>query len=700
MTTTTKVVPLSRSLDIAFNKLVLSQANVRQVNAGVSIQELSEDIGVRGLLQSLNVRPMLDENGQHTGKYEVPAGGRRFRALELLVKAKRLPKTAPIPCVIRGEASDTSIEDDSLAENTHRVALHPLDQYRAFLALRRQNMSEEDIAARYFVGVSVVKQRLRLAAVSPTLLDLYAADGMTLEQLMAFSITGDHARQEQVWEAFGKLTAWEKHTSTIKRMLTDSTVPATDRLALFVGTEAYEAAGGQVLKDLFHADNGGWFQDPILLDRLANEKLQTVAHDLKGEGWKWIEVLASVPYGFTDGLRILPPLAAALSAEDQVTLEVLKSEYDEIQERFADYDDDLPDEIDQRLGELETAIEALEKTDEARFDPAEIACAGAIVSIARDGQPLIMRGYVRPEDEPELETHAHDASGEAGDTGLDKPARETAIITHGAAPLSATPPEDGEGDTLRPLPERLLLELTAFRTVALRDAVARNPRIAMTLLLHKLVSDTFQHRYGGACLGVFVSAPQLVGIAQKGLNETTPATSMAHRRELWADILPADDQALWDWLDAESDEVRMELLAFCVSYGVDAVMERPNPNGSTTQRGIDCRLKQAERLADATGLDLVALGWRPTADTYLNRVPRARILEAVREGCGERSAQMIDHLKKGDMVVEAERLLADAGWLPEVLRRPDLVGEGVTAEVDTLPAFLDELAEEAPIAAE
>ena len=65
---------------------------------------------------------------------------------------------------------------------------------------------------------------------------------------------------------------------------------------------------------------------------------------------------------------------------------------------------------------------------------------------------------------------------------------------------------------------------------------------------------------------------------------------------------------------------------------------------------------------------MVAAGGKPTVDTYLGRVTKPRILEAVREAKGERSAQLIDHLKKGDMATEAERLLAGAGWLPEPLR--------------------------------
>src|SRR5436190_8588107 len=179
-------IKLSPSRDIPFNKLVLSQSNVRRIKAGISIEDLAEDIGRRGLLQSLNARPVFDADGQETGMFEVPAGGRRFRALELLVKQKRMNKTQPVPCVVR---TDGLAEEDSLAENVQRAPLHPLDQFRAFQTLRDKGLSEEDIAARFFVPPTVVKQRLKLAAVSTKLLEVYAEDGMTLEQLMAFTVT-------------------------------------------------------------------------------------------------------------------------------------------------------------------------------------------------------------------------------------------------------------------------------------------------------------------------------------------------------------------------------------------------------------------------------------------------------------------------------------------------------------------------------
>ena len=680
-------ITLSSARDIPFNKLALSQSNVRRVKAGVSIEEMAESIARRGLIQSLHVRPVLDADGAETGMFEVPAGGRRYRALELLVKQKRLAKTATVPCVIGDANSDILVDEVSLVENMERAPLHPLDQFRAFQAMRDKGMTEEAIAAAFFVSVTVVKQRLRLTSVSPTLLEIYADDGMTLEQLMAFTVSPDHARQEQVWDAIKD--SWQKEPYQIRRMLTETAVRASDKRAIFVGVDAYEAAGGIVLRDLFQSDDGGWLQDPVLLDRMVAEKLKATADRIAEEGWKWIEVAVSFPYGHDHGLRELAGVAVDLTDEERTNREALREEYDRIEAEYSEADE-LPDVIDQRLGEIEQALEAFENRP-VSYDQADIAIAGAFVSLDADGSLSIERGYVRAEDEPQAEPDGEASEGDQPDT----PAVQRAVITIGGKPAE---PEDDEEDGIKPLPERLLIELTAHRTLALRNALAEHPHVAMTMLLHKLLSDTFIHTNPSGCLEanvrhIFFSAQS------EELKDSPSAQAVNDRHERWGDHIPADDEALWAWLTDLDDGTRLELLALCVSYGVNALFERPNPySGSgVSQHGLDVRLAQADRLARATGMDMVAAGWKPTVSNYLGRVTKPRILEAVREGAGERAAQLIDHMKKGDMAKEAERLLADSGWLPEPLRLASIDGDQLessdqadTGEDTTLPDFLTE----------
>ena len=687
MATATQKITLSSSRDIPFNKLVLSQSNVRRVKAGISVEELAESIARRGLIQSLHVRPELDAEGQETGLFEVPAGGRRYRALELLVKQKRLNKTAPVPCTVSDAGDDILIDEVSLAENIERAPLHPLDQFRAFQVLREKGMSEEEIAAAFFVDARVVKQRLRLVSVSPALLETYAEDGMTLEQLMAFTVSDDHARQEQVWAAIKD--SWQKEPYTIRRMLTETTVRASDKRALFVGIEAYETAGGYVLRDLFQQDDGGWLQDPVLLDRLVGEKLKMEAEAIAEEGWKWIEIAADFPYGHTSGLRRLAGTTIDLTDEERAERETLRDEFDALEAEYAQADE-FPDEVDARLGEIEEALDALESRPMV-YDADQMARAGVFVSIRHDGQFAVERGYVRPEDEAADGQEGDGADGASVEGSANGSVQRAVITAGGAAPETD---EDEEIETIRPLPDRLVSELTAHRTLALRDAVAANPHVAMTALLHRLVTDCFLPHSTRGCLEAHVREVHFPAQADD-LGESVSAKSIQDRHERWGDHIPADDAALWDWLADQDDDTRMELLAHCVSFGVNALHEKPNPYGGmgVSQHGLDVRLSQADRLAQATGLDMVAVGWRPTVGNYLGRVTKPRIIEAVREGAGERAAQLIDHLKKGDMAKEAERLLAETGWLPEPLRMVDpdadiALDAGVDTEADDLPEFL------------
>jgi ParB family transcriptional regulator, chromosome partitioning protein len=173
---------------------------------------------------------------------------------------------------------------------------------------------------------------------------------MTLEQLMAFSVSDDHARQEQVWDNVSRSGYDEPYQ--IRRMLTESAIRASDRRARFVGVDAYEQAGGSTLRDLFEDDNGGWLQDVSLLDGLVAEKLKAGAEAIASEGWKWISVAVDFSFGHASGLRKLEGTPAALTVDQQMAIDALDAERDRLETEYRDADE-LPDEIDQRLGEIE-----------------------------------------------------------------------------------------------------------------------------------------------------------------------------------------------------------------------------------------------------------------------------------------------------------------------------------------------------------
>jgi ParB family chromosome partitioning protein len=605
-------IKLSTSRDIPFDRLVLSQANVRRVKAGVSIEELAADIARRTLLQSLTVRPVLDDKGAETGMFEIPAGGRRYRALDLLVRQKRLPKNALIPCVVR---TDGIAEEDSLAENVQRAPLHPLDQFRAFQALREKGQSEEEIAAVFFVATSVVKQRLRLAAVSPRLLDVYAEDEMTLDQLMAFSVSPDHERQEQAWEAMQR--SFNKEPYQIRRLLTEGAVRASDKRAQYAGEE-YEAAGGAIMRDLFQQDDGGWLEDAGLLARVVAEKLERDADAIRAEGWKWVEMATEFPYGHTYGMRRVTGERRPLTDEEIAQVETLRTEAEGIEQQAAEADE-LSEEADQRLSEIEVEINRINQRP-AIFDPAVVALVGVFVSIDANGQLRVERGYVRPEDEPVEKDAAQAAEG--GST-----AERGEHAGDGNQPTAdgADGPELEEDEGIKPLPDRLLTELTAYRTLALREALGNEPGLAYLALLHALCLRLF-YRYGAeSCLEVEAKSA-MFGAQAPGLADTNLAERVDALHGNWQAQLSEDPGELWDVLTGFDTDSREALFAHCVALTLNATHDAYNRRPRA--------IAHAGRLAETLSLDLVTAGWVPTVESYLGRVTKARSLEAVCEAQG------------------------------------------------------------------
>ena len=656
----TKVVTLtlSRSRDIPFNKLLLSQSNVRRTKAGVSIEELAEDIARRTLLHGLSVRPVLDAGGAETGMFEIPAGGRRFRALELLVKQKRLARNALIPCVVRTEGL---AEEDSLAENIQRAPLHALDQFRAFQAMVEKGLPEEEIAVAFTTTAAVVRQRLRLAAVAPALLEVYAEDGMTLDQLMAFTVNPDPERQVQVWEAIQK--TYNREPYQIRRMLTEGAVRASDRRAQFVLAQ-YQDAGGAIIRDLFEADQGGWLQDPALLDRLVLEQLKREGQALAAEGWKWVETAIDFSYGHTFGLRQVVGEAAPLSQDETATAAALKAEYEGYEETYAEAGE-YPEAVDLRLGEIEAALDAL-KTRPVTYDPGDLAIAGAFLSLDSAGRPRIERGYVLPEDEPAVATVEDEA--QIGDDAGDPDDRSPP-----SADATAEQPAEEVIEPGRPLPDRLVSEMTVHRTIALRDAMAGHPDLAFLAVLHVLCLSLFSRGAFDTCLEI--GAKSLTYAQQPaGLADTPCAVAIAMRHEAWAHQLPRDPGLMWAALVAFDHDSRQALFAHCVGLTINALHEgwnrRPRP------------LAHADTLAQAMQLDMSAAGWAPTVEAFFSRITKGQMLDAVREARGDEAADRIAGFKKDDMAVEAAKLVEGTGWLPKPLRTVPLVAGPLSEPTD------------------
>lgn len=645
---------------IPLDRLTLAEGNVRRTAAETNLDELAASIAAHGLLQNLSVRALVDADGAPTGRYEVVAGGRRFRALQRLAQAKRLKKNHPVPCAVIEGFSGTEI---GLAENLH-CPMHPADQHQAFARLTAEGQSPADIAARFGVSEQVVKQRLKLGTVSPALLDRYREGETTLDVLMAFTLSDDPEEQERVW---AELPAWNRHADLVRRLLTKRHTAAGDPLARFVGLDTYAAEGGRLLRDLFD-DNRTWLLDGDLLGRLAAAKLEGVAGPVRGEGWKWIEVGFGFPQD-SYGWRRVFPTTRLPTPEETHEQERLAERLEEIAVALDGGDDAAlaveAADIEQRLA----AIESGQHT----FAPDQLARAGAVVWLDPQGTAVIDRGFVRREDEPApvpKETAA-DASphAAAGDTGE-------------AIDAAAEPEADG----LKPLSERLVKDLSAHRTAGLRLALAAQPETALVAVVHALAVRLLhdQPRDPGSCLDLHPREPHLAPCSDT-IQASPAVAAFEDKRRRWRATLPGKEGELWGWLLAAEPATRLDLLAFCAAACVNATQRRSGPPGRAA-------LAHADRLATTLGLDLRD-SWTPTRAAFLDKVSKRHILAAVAEVAGEAKAQAWAGLKKEALVELAEPLLTGARWLPAPLRTPGVAGDAMPAEDGTEPATVVPFAE-------
>lgn len=268
-------------MEIKLGNLRLSENNVRKEN-GEAIDELKASILAHGLLHSLVVVKIEDENQYFPEPvYEVVAGNRRLMAMKRLQIEQKMSSEQPITCrvVKREEALELS-----LAENVQRVAMHPADEFEAFAALILEGKMAEEVAERFGTTERKVRQRMKLANVAPELLQAYRAGEITLKTLEAFTLTSDREKQLQVWKSLGSSSS---SAITVRRALTEGEVDAENRIAKFVTLEVYQAAGGKTREDLFGDET--YLEDQPLLNRLAGEKLEAAADDVKAEGWSWID---------------------------------------------------------------------------------------------------------------------------------------------------------------------------------------------------------------------------------------------------------------------------------------------------------------------------------------------------------------------------------------------------------------------------
>ncbi|MEJ5042871.1 ParB/RepB/Spo0J family partition protein [Pseudomonas sp. MYb398] len=620
------LVPLSRLVSRPTGR------NVRKTPR-MSTPELAASIQRVGLLQNLIVTATADGE-----RYEVVAGGRRLAALKLLAKKRRISREWEVPCLL---VADGTARTASLTENVQREAMHPADQFEAFAALVAEGRPIEDIAADFSVTPLVVQRRLKLANVSPRLLADYRAEAVSLDQLMALAITDDHAAQEA---AFYDAPTWQRSPHNLRDRLTEREIDAHRHpLVRFVGLDACEAAGGGTRRDLFaESDSGVYLTDATLLKQLAQDKLASLAAEVKAEGWAWVDATPGTTHADLQAFQRAPKQRRSPNKREAQRIEKLQTKMQALAEAVdaaLDADDEEKADALQEEGEhLGEQLQALEDGLQDYGDAVK-AAAGAIVTIDRNGEAVIHRGLLRETEAKALRTleRLRQGFGSEGEADNDDEGEQPDNVSKTAA-----------------MSDRLAQRLSAHRTAALQIEVARHPQVALAALVHGMVQTVLQGSYHGHDLPLGVKLTQqdrLEGMAPDW-PESPAAVALRTLQEVAGEALPQDSAELFAALLAKSQDELVRLLAVCVASTVAVV----TPRATAKQPGAE--------LAQAVGLNMAAW-WQPTADGYFQHMPKAAILEAVEQYAPEHVTRLAK-LKKDDIASEAERLADGTGWMPAI----------------------------------
>lgn len=605
---------------ITISRLEKSSLNARRTAAKVGMEELKASILAHGLMQNL----VVTDTGE--GVFHVIAGGRRLEAIRSLQAEGKLPLDFAAPCQVVTEEYALEM---SLAENTVRLAMHPADQFEAFAELIDKGQTAAQVASRFGIEESLVHKRMKLARVAPELLREYRDGELTLECLMAFTVTDDHCRQLKVHES---LQDWQKDDpGAIRDAIAEKMIEGSSKLARFVGLDAYTSAGGTSRADLFSEEV--YLEDPDLLHQLADRKLDGIRQELEAEGWGWIEINPERDYTLIYGCTRLRPQLVGAPSELLDLKARLDAELEEIEQRLEDTESD--ESLDQQhavrdqLDEVEEKLAAF-----VGFDAEQKALAGCFVSIGQDGTPFFEKGLVKPEHRTQL------------------------------ARLLDAKAADGLPDEVKPknpLSESLRRHLAVYRLQVAQVELAKHPMIALDLLVFQVASAMLDLPAGDD--GADVQFRVLRMNPPGDIEGTVAAEALAEiAKSLPTEWLKAKSEAArFEAFRSLPDAAKLDLLAYCVAM---TLKPRLAPAAVDEATAYDAALS----LTNASVADY----WRPASENFLRRISRDQLLLIGRETLGEAWLQSRWKDKKAALVDQLHRAFCNpekAGRTPDQIER-------------------------------
>ena len=465
-----------------------------------------------------------------------------------------------------------------------------------------------------------VARRLKMANVAPALLDLYKANELTLDQIMAFASIDDQERQVNTWNS---LPPYNRQPHNIKSKLTEDEVAATDKRVNFVGIQTYLDAGGEIRTDLFAEGDNRFLTDMGLLEMLVSERLELEAEAMRKAGWLWVETLPA--FGYEERQHYQFPVKRYLDETPEIEAQrlALEAEMEELRikseaaNEAEEYDEEA--ELDKKIEAIDARIDALRETrlDTSGHDKTK---SGVIVSLDVDGL-VILQGMVRNSDRKK--------EGRSAD--------------------------DGKPTTRADVPEKLMFNLSSHRTAAMQAMMIDNQQVSLAALATKMAFSTFgEHKDSPVKISMTHAIHTLEKLAPT-LHESRAAAAISDERSAWKERLPEDSKEWFGWFLNQKQEVILSMIVFATASCTEALQGRCD--------GVD----GGKQIASALNLNM-ADWWEPTPETYLDLVPKTKLIEMVLEVAGHTESEVMVKMKKPDAIEHAMTHMQGSRWLPTPLR--------------------------------
>lgn len=638
---------------IAHAKLRLSDSNVRKTTGDAALEALAASIAEHGLLQPLIVSPA---KGRKT-LYDVHAGGRRWRAIGLLIERGVLPKNYAVDVRLCDD-EDAAAREISLAENLMRETMTPADEACAYRDILAEGDDAEAVARRFGVTVRHVQGRLRLADLAEPIFAALAAGEITLDIAMAYGSTGDRDRQAAAWDRLS--TSWQRdNAQAIRRAIAEEGLSADHPIARFVGEAEYVACGGRIERDLFAGEGEGLWLDADVANELATKKLAFEA-DVAALGTKlaWVKpTLAShVTYEDTKDLRAFWPQRAEPSAEAQERMDQITDRMNEIAELLdAPEDGDDIEALEAEYHALDAEHDKLSDT-EFLFPDEDRPYVGTFLVLGKDGKPRLLENFYTTAKQAKAPT-SDSVAPSSGDAG------------------------DGEATKSASLPRSLEEQMAKDRRDVLALHVAFDPALALDLAIFALARDIAGH-FGANDTGCTIRiADRNEPMGLSGIPVNTASTELETVRASLPHDWAREEDSFASFLAfrALDDDTRAAWLAYAVSHGLKASLAS----------GVYANDFQT-RLGQSMAID-VSAHWRPGAENFFDRIKKAHVLSilgefdpelALRYATAKKAelATAAARLCSGDTIVEPAIKQRALAWVPEAMRFGEVDADGLASD--------------------